>query len=74
LLKRLRCHEADSAEGARGRRELRTVAPRLEEPLHPGRRAREKIKKHDGGGAQKLDCSEGKIPLGGADRFAAREG
>jgi len=43
-------------------------------PSIPEGGRKKKIKKHDGGGAQKLDCSEGKIPLGGADRFAAREG
>ena len=34
--------------------------------IREGGRAKRSTK-HDGGGAQKLDCSEGKIPLGGAD-------
>src|SRR3989442_5636543 len=31
-----------------------------------------KSEKHGGRSAQKLDCFEGKIPLGDADRFVAR--
>ena len=34
--------------------------------IREGGRAKRSTK-HNGGGAQKLDCSEGKIPLGGAD-------